>query len=84
MKFKTCKIKLVSEDRNELINWIEQVKNEIFFKKVEASKIYECSFNMDNKTVKDYRVNISFISKASKNNIYWAMNQIKATPITFS
>lgn len=83
MKFKNCQVKLVSENRNDLVKWIDEIKKDVFFKKVVASEIYQCEFDIDNKKVIDFRVVVYFVSKASKNNIYFSMNQIKATPIKF-
>lgn len=81
-KIKKCSVSLVSENRQEIEKWIQEIKGEnIFFKQVESTEIRECLFESLNIT--DYRSNVTFVSKASKNNIYWAMNQIKSNPIQF-
>jgi penicillin-binding protein-related factor A (putative recombinase) len=81
MKYKKCKVLLVSENINEVKNWIKEIKECIFFKKVENTEIRKCFFESENIT--DYRTEVYFESKASKNNIYFSMNNIKSNPIKF-
>lgn len=79
MKNKKCKVTLVSEDINKVKNWIEKINQTFEF--VQNSDIRKVSF--ESEKIIDYRSDVYFESKESKNNIYIAMNQIKANPITF-
>lgn len=86
MKFKTCKILLVSEDKKELLSWIEKYKQEFKSIKnpVQSSDIRKCEFKDGQNIIVDYRAEVIFTSKLSKNNIYFLSNQIKANPINFA
>ena len=80
MKYKECKIHLVSESLIQLQYWIERYKN-TNFEKVENTDIRECTFlELD---ITDYRSTLTFFSKMSKNDIYKISNSIKANPINF-
>ena len=86
MKTKKCKIFLVSEDKKQLKNWINQYKETFKSVKnpVENTKIRKCVFEDGDNEIIDFRSEIIFYSKLSKNNIYFLSNQIKANPIKFS
>ena len=85
MKYKNCEIKLVSECKETLDNWINKY-SEIFGTKnnpVKNTPIKKLCFDMDEGEIIDYRTTINFTSKLSKNNIYFLSNNIKSNPITF-
>lgn len=86
MKYKNCKLNLVCDTLDELQNCISQFKNEIFFKNVEHTKIKKVDWSNNPDIIQnfDYRTTITFISKASKNNIYYTVNLIKPNPIIFN
>lgn len=79
MKNKLCEVLLVSEDINQLTNWIEDIENT--FDDVYKFNFRECFFKTENIT--DFRINIQFRSSGTKNEIYIKMNRIKANPIKF-
>ncbi len=85
-KFKKCEVLLVSESLSELNSWIEQYKKSFISVKnpVENTPIKKCCFDIDNTEVIDFRAKVTFVSKHSKNNIYFLSNNIKANPIKFS
>lgn len=86
MKTKKCTIFLVSENKEELKNWINQYKESFKSVKntVENTNIRKCVFEDGNNKIVDFRSEITFYSKLSKNNIYFLSNQIKANPIKFN
>ena len=85
MKYKKCEILLVSKNYKELKSWIKKYENEtISFRDVDHTKIRQCIFIDGNEKIIDFRTNLTFVSKASKNNIYFLSNNIKANPIKFS
>lgn len=79
MKIKNCEVLLVSENRDEVIDWYNKITNN--FNDVRGTDIRECNFPREG--VKDYRKNVYFSSFLSKSKIYEAMNSIKANPIKF-
>ena len=79
MKIKICEVLLVSENINELTNWIEKIENT--FDEVYKFNFRECFFKSEN--INDFRINIRFESSETKNAIYMKMNSIKANPIKF-
>ena len=81
MKNKLCEVLLVSEDINDLNNWL--LKIEKVFNDVNGSNFRECYFDIDGLKVKDYRIKVQFRYSGTKNEIYKLMNEIKANPITF-
>jgi len=78
-KNKLCEVVLISEDKNDVTNWINEIKNT--FEDVQELNFRECFFK--NINVNDFRVNIRFTSNGTKNEIYSKMNSIKANPIKF-
>lgn len=78
-KIKNCKVELVSENEEELKNWINQIKNtfEGFFN----TNIRTCFFESEN--IKDYRTTVLFVAEGTKESIYKKMNSIKSNPIIF-
>ena len=80
-KVKNCSVLLVSEDKNEVIKHINEIKKCVFFKNVNHEEIREVDFKNEN--IKDYRAKVYFTTKASKQNVYFSMNLIKPNPITF-
>lgn len=86
MKNKKCEILLVSEEVNQLKNWIKQY-NETFKSvknPVQNTDIRKCVFQDGAEKITDFRSNIVFYSNLSRNNIYFISNQIKSNPIKFS
>ena len=81
MKNKICEVKLVSEDINQLINWIEKIEDN--FENVLKYNFKECCFYIDGLKIIDYRILIQFESQGTKNKIYEKMNSIKSNPIKF-
>jgi len=85
MKYKNCEIKLVSESKQTLENWINKY-SEIFGTKnnpLKNTPIKKLCFDMDEGEIIYYRTTVNFTSKLSKNNIYFLSNNIFPNPITF-
>ena len=78
-KNKLCEVVLISEDINDITNWIEKIEDT--FEEIYKFNFRECFFK--NINIKDFRINIQFKSAESKNIIYSKMNAIKANPIKF-
>jgi hypothetical protein len=70
---------LISEDINQLTEWIEKIENT--FDNVYKFNFRECFFSSLNIT--DFRISIQFESSEIKNEIYKKMNAIKSNPIKF-
>lgn len=81
MKIKNCEVLLVSENKEEVLNWLEQIK--LAFTNVRNSDIREVFFNVPGEKEKDYRTNVWFSTVLSKPKTYEKMNAIKANPIKF-
>lgn len=79
MKTKLCEVVLISENINQLTDWIEKIEDA--FCNIYKYNFRECFF--ESEKITDYRINIQFESSETKNNIYIKMNQIKANPIKF-
>jgi len=78
---KRCKVLLVSEDINELNDWIEKIED--VFINIYKYNFRECIFGIDGLKVVDFRVDVEFESEGTKNEIYKKMNEIKSNPIKF-
>lgn len=78
-KLKNCAVKLVSENKKDVLKWLKQIKKE--FGEIHNTDIKKCCFDSENIT--DYRTTVYFDSTETKEQIYLRMNKIKANPIHF-
>ena len=67
MKTKYCEVKLISEIKEDIYNWVEQIKLQFF--DVSCSDIKRCEFDMDGGITVDFRVVVSFAAKMTKDEI---------------
>lgn len=79
MKTKYCEVLLVEKVPSRLLEIIEKIEDAF-------ENVYRMNFRetiSEDKTEKDFRINIRFESNKSKNEIYKKMNLIKSNPIKF-
>lgn len=78
---KHCKVDLVANTSDELLNLIDKVKDT--FSVSQVTNVREVDWSGNENIDVDYRCSVFFSAKKSKKQIYEIMNTIKANPITF-
>lgn len=78
---KHCKVDLVANTSDELLNLIDKVKDT--FSVSQVTNVREVDWSGNENIDVDYRCSVFFSAEKSKKQIYEIMNTIKANPITF-